>query len=216
MFDSSCDYLTNTINTVGAMGAGIALEFRLRVPEMYAIYKEKCNRREIDIGQYWIYDRPNRMRKKILNFPVKKGFNHPSKWEYIIEGLRYFVQNYEKDNITSIAMPTLGARLGKLDNEGVMIVMQEELRDLPIRIEIYSNYETDLFTKRVKNIIGEMSIYEISKEVGLPLPKSEQLKRQVSEAFFLPDLVTFHKTSVNIVQKLYDFGYRRSANARLG
>jgi O-acetyl-ADP-ribose deacetylase (regulator of RNase III) len=52
IFDSSCEYLTNTINTVGAMGAGLALEFRLRVPEMYQPYKKKCTSGEIKIGEY--------------------------------------------------------------------------------------------------------------------------------------------------------------------
>src|ERR1017187_6664006 len=125
IFDSSCEFLTNTINTVGAMGAGLALEFRLRIPEMYLLYKQKCEKGEISIGQYWIYDKPNRMGKKILNFPVKRGFNHPSKLEYIFDGLNYFEENYWRDKIISIAMPTLGSRLGKLDDDTVLLVMRE-------------------------------------------------------------------------------------------
>ena len=73
LFDSDCEYLTNTINTVGAMGAGLALEFRLRIPEMYEIYKQKCERGEIKIGQYWIYDKPNRAGKRSLISLSKKG-----------------------------------------------------------------------------------------------------------------------------------------------
>lgn len=215
IFDSSCEYLTNTINTVGAMGAGLALEFRLRVPEMYALYKEKCANGEIKIGKYWIYNRPNRMGKMILNFPVKKGFNHPSKWEYIIKGLRYFVENYRKDNITSIAIPTLGSRLGKLDDEGVLIMMQEELQNLPITIEIYRTYEQDRLTKWVKQLISEMTVSEISKEFGLSKSKSEQIKVRVSEAFLLSDLVRFQKMSIRLVQMLYDFGFNKSVNSKL-
>jgi len=215
IFDSSCEYLTNTINTVGAMGAGLALEFRLRVPEMYQLYKEKCTSGEIKTGKYWIYNRPNRIGKMILNFPVKKGFNHPSKWEYIIEGLRYFVKNYRKDNITSIAMPTLGSRLGKLDDEGVLIVMQEDLQNLPITIEIYRKYGQDRFTRWVKRLISEMTVSEISKEFGLPTSKSEQIKVRVSEAFLLSDLVIRHNMSIRLVQMLYDFGFKKSANLEL-
>ena len=215
IFDSSCEYLTNTINTVGAMGAGLALEFRLRVPEMYSLYKEKCASGEIKIGKYWIYDRPNRIGKKILNFPVKKGFNHPSKWEYIIKGLRYFVENYHKNNITSIAMPTLGSRLGKLDDEGVLIMMQEELQNLPITIEIYRKYEQDRLTKWVKRLISEMTVSEISKKFDLSTSKSEQIKARVSEVFLLSDLVSFHKMSIRLVQMLYDFGFIKSTNLKL-
>jgi len=215
IFDSSCEYLTNTINTVGAMGAGLALEFRLRIPEMYTLYKEKCANGEIEIGKYWIYDRPNRMGKIILNFPVKKGFNHPSKWEYITEGLRYFVENYRKDNITSIAIPTLGSRLGKLDDEGVLIMMKEDLQNLPITIEIYRTYEQDRLTKRVKRLISEMSVSEISREFKLPTAKSELIKARVSEVFLLSNLVTFKKLSIRLVQMLYDFGFNKSANSKL-
>ena len=215
IFDSSCEYLTNTINTVGAMGAGLALEFRLRVPEMYTIYKEKCAHGEIQIGKYWIYDRPNRMGKKILNFPVKKGFNHPSRWEYIIVGLRYFVENYRNDNIMSIAMPTLGSRLGKLDDEAVLIMLQEEFQDLPINIEIYRTYEQDRLTKSVKRLVSEMTVSEISKEFKLSLSKSEQVKVRLSEAFLLTDLIVFHKMSINLVRRLYDFGFNKSTNLKL-
>lgn len=215
IFDSSCDYLTNTVNTVGAMGAGLALEFRLRVPEMYEIYKQKCARGEIRIGEYWIYNRPNRTGKKILNFPVKKGFNHPSKWEYVIEGLRYFVKNYRNDKIMSIAIPTLGARLGKLDDEAVLIMMQEELQNLPINIEIYRTYEQDKLTKSVKRLISEMTVSEISTELHLPLSKSELIKTRLSKVFLLTDLIVLHKMSVNLVQLVYDFGFNKSGNLEL-
>jgi O-acetyl-ADP-ribose deacetylase (regulator of RNase III) len=215
IFDSSCACLTNTINTVGAMGAGLALEFRLRVPELYSLYKEKCARGEIEIGKYWIYDRPNRLGKVILNFPVKKGFNHPSKWEYIIQGLNYFVENYCKDNITSIAMPTLGSRLGKLDDKGVLIMMQEEFQNLPIRIEIYRTYEQDRLTKWVKRLISEMTVSEISMELGLSRSKSEEIKSRMSTVFLLSDLVVFDKMSVRLIQKLYDLGFNKSVNSKL-
>lgn len=215
IFDSACEYLTNTINTVGAMGAGLALEFRLRIPEMYFLYKDKCANGEIKIGEYWIYNRPNRMGKKILNFPVKKGFNHPSRWEYIIEGLRYFEDRYIADNITSIAMPTLGSRLGKLDDEAVLIMMCEDLEDLPITIEIYRNYAEDKITKWVKEQIAKMTPAEISRELGVSMRDSQRIKDRLPHLFLLSELVSFHKMSVGLVQALYDFGYSESRNLRM-
>jgi DNA-binding transcriptional ArsR family regulator len=197
------------------MGAGLALEFRLRIPDMYVQYKERCAKGEIRIGQYWIYDQPNRTGKRILNFPVKKGFNHPSKWEYVIDGLSYLVRNYKKDNITSIAMPTLGSRLGKLDDQGVVILMEEELQRLPINIEIYRTYEQDTLTKLVKRLIEQMTISEISKAFELSQEKSEKLKGCVAEAFLLSHLLTFHKLNIRLVQMLYDFGFNQLANRRL-
>ena len=215
LFDSSCDYLTNTINIVGAMGAGLALEFRLRVPEMYELYKDKCGRGEIQIGKYWIYDKPNRMGKKILNFPVKRGFNHPSTWDYVIRGMDYFLQNYERDGITSIAMPTLGARLGKLPNEDVLEMMRIDLENLPILVEVYQSYSQDRLTKWVKGEIASMSVEDISRQLGLSMRDSGKIKNRVSKAFLLSDLVAFNEMSVSLVQVLYDYAYRRMADLKL-
>ena len=215
IFDSQCEYLTNTVNTVGAMGAGLALEFRLRVPEMYEIYKQKCDKSEISIGKYWIYERPNRMGKKILNFPVKKGFNHPSKWEYLIDGLEYFVRNHRSDGITSIAFPTLGARLGKLDDEAVLQMMEEDLGHLPIKIEIYRHYSQDRLTRWVKEQISRMAEADISRELGVSLNEAERIKVRVTHSFLLSDLVAFDKMSVRLVQTLYDFGFERMVVSRL-
>jgi O-acetyl-ADP-ribose deacetylase (regulator of RNase III) len=215
LFDSSCEYLTNTINTVGAMGAGLALEFRLRIPEMYTLYKEKCEAGEIRIGQYWIYDKPNRMGKKILNFPVKKGFNHPSKWSYIMEGLSYFREHYSNDNIRSIAMPTLGSRLGKLDDEAVLMMMREDLRNLPITIEIYRSYQPDRLTRWVKQQIGSMSVSEVSRDLEMSMSESQRVKNRVARAFLLSDLVRFDGMSVHLVQRLYDFAFERMTNLSL-
>jgi len=209
IFDSTCDYITNTINTQGAMGAGLALEFRLRVPEMYSLYKELCLKGDIRIGEYWIYEKSNRIQKKILNFPVKTEFAQPSEYEYIIKGLDFFLENYEKDGIFSIAMPTLGSRLGRLDDEAVLEVMREDLSGLPIQIEIYQKYAQDRLTTMVKRAIGNMSPQELGTEFGLGLPEAELIKRKVHSCFLLSDLVAFQRISSNIVQKIYDFGFRK-------
>ena len=69
IFTSKCQTIVNTINCVGVMGAGIALECRLRYPEMYKKYVELCENREISIGILWLYKSEDRW---ILNFPTKK------------------------------------------------------------------------------------------------------------------------------------------------
>lgn len=215
VFDSPCDYLTNTVNTVGAMGAGLALEFRLRVPEMYSAYRSKCEKGEIRIGQYWIYDKPNRVGKKILNFPVKESFSQPSKFEYIIKGLNYFADHYERDGIRSIAFPTLGARLGKLEDSAVLEIMQEDLRSLPIDIEIFRHYAQDKLTKWVKNQFNKMSIKEISQELRITYVDAEQIKSKVQKYFLLSDLAAFGKIRMRLVQSIYDFAFEKARKIEL-
>ncbi len=68
IFTSKCQTIVNTVNCVGVMGAGMALECRLRYPEMHEKYILLCKDKLIDIGLLWIYKSPE---KWILNFPTK-------------------------------------------------------------------------------------------------------------------------------------------------
>jgi O-acetyl-ADP-ribose deacetylase (regulator of RNase III) len=47
--------LVNSVNCVGVMGAGIALEFKLRFPNMYDDYVTRCVRKEVKIGRPYVY-----------------------------------------------------------------------------------------------------------------------------------------------------------------
>ena len=43
VFNTPAKTIVNSVNIVGVMGAGIALEFKLRYPEMYKNYKKLLN-----------------------------------------------------------------------------------------------------------------------------------------------------------------------------
>ena len=68
IFTSKCQTIVNTVNCVGVMGAGIALECRLRWPDMHTVYQDLCRQRQITIGKLWLYKSTDRW---ILNFPTK-------------------------------------------------------------------------------------------------------------------------------------------------
>lgn len=114
VFDSNCDLLVNTINCKGVMGAGIALEFSLRYPEMYESYKRDCATGSIRVGETKIYECNG---QKILNFPTKDDPYKKSEIKFIVLGLEYFVKNYKNFNVKSVAFPLLGCRNGGLDFE---------------------------------------------------------------------------------------------------
>jgi len=209
IFDSNCRFLVNTINTVGAMGSGLALEFRLRIPIMYERYKDKCRNKELKIGQYWIFDDDQRLHKKILNFPTKSTFTKPSKPEYLYKGLYYFKENYGKNGIESIAFPVLGSRNGKLDRNYSMNIMRSFLDDIPINIEICLNQVQDKFTIKVIEFIESMNEKEIRDEVGLTKHYSRKLKENIHRIIFLSELVTFKILPVIEAGKLYDFSFRK-------
>ncbi|MBI1295819.1 phosphatase [bacterium] len=135
LFESPAQVLLNTVNTVGVMGKGVALQFKQLFPEMFEVYRDLCEQKQIDIGKLWLYKSPN---KWVLNFPTKRHWRHPSKIEYIVAGLEKFVQTYDKMGIHSIAFPPLGCGNGQLDFESqVQPLMHRYLGNLPIDVFIY-------------------------------------------------------------------------------
>jgi O-acetyl-ADP-ribose deacetylase (regulator of RNase III) len=136
LFESPAQTLVNTVNTVGVMGKGVALNFKRIYPEMFREYRELCEEGRIEIGSLHLYRTPH---KNVLNFPTKRHWRQPSKPEYIEAGLTTFVQNYEKMKIRSVAFPPLGCGNGELDFARVVQpIMEEYLRDLPIPVFIYA------------------------------------------------------------------------------
>ena len=134
IFTTQCQTLVNTVNCVGVMGAGIALECRLRYPTMYSKYVALCEQQKIDIGLLWLYKSPNRW---ILNFPTKKHWKAPSEEAYLHAGLQKFVQTYRAKEITSIAFPMLGADRGGIAHSTSLDILSQYLSPLDIDIEIY-------------------------------------------------------------------------------
>jgi len=135
IFQCPAQVFVNTVNTVGVMGKGVALEFKKLYPDMFEIYQSLCESGELKIGSLFLFKSPN---KWILNFPTKKHWRQPSKIDYIKQGLETFVRSYTKFNIHSIAFPALGCGNGELNFEKqVQPLMEEHLKNLLIDIFIY-------------------------------------------------------------------------------
>lgn len=139
IFASKCQTLVNTVNCDGVMGAGIALEFKLRMPAMFDRYVELCRRRLVAVGNLWLYKPPadHRDKRWVLNFPTKRHWRDPSKVEYLEAGLDKFVSTYKEKNIQSIAFPVLGAKNGGLEEDESLRIMERHLADCCIPLEIY-------------------------------------------------------------------------------
>ena len=139
IFTSKCQTLVNTVNCQGVMGAGIALEFKLRLPDMFEQYVDKCKKGDIDIGKSWLYKTPLGAREGrwVLNFPTKRQWRYPSRFQYLRAGLEDFLQTYQEKGIESIAFPVLGASNGGLDEDESLTVMQNYLERCDIPVEIY-------------------------------------------------------------------------------
>jgi O-acetyl-ADP-ribose deacetylase (regulator of RNase III) len=135
IWQSPAQTLVNTVNTVGAMGKGIALQFKKQYPEMYEQYRELCKQKKLTVGKLWLYRGEDRW---VINFPTKKHWRHPSKREYVEDGLKKFVSVYETFGITSISFPQLGTGHGGLDWDLVVKpLMEHYLKPLPIPVYIH-------------------------------------------------------------------------------
>ena len=179
IFNTSCQTLVNTVNCVGVMGRGIALECKLRFPDMFEKYKDFCERKLIKPGslQLWSVSKP-----WILNFPTKIHWKDPSKIEYLEKGLDKFKNEYSEKNITSIAFPLLGSSLGGLPEDLVYKTMLSYLEPLKnIDIEIYeydSNAKDDLFDL-FYNKVWRFSVDDYKKNLKINKIAAENLKTAI-------------------------------------
>lgn len=140
LFESKAKTLVNTINCVGVMGKGIALEFKKRFPDMFDEYVAMCESGIVQPGKPYVYQDLN--GTSILNFPTKDHWRSPSTLSYIVSGLTWFTEHYSEYGITSIAFPPLGCGNGGLTWDVVGPVMYDHLKDLPIEIEVYAPFGT--------------------------------------------------------------------------
>ena len=140
IFKSECQTIVNTVNCVGVMGKGLALQFKKKFPDMYYEYRYACKRGEISQGgDIWVWNYVDFYKhKKILCFATKEHWMNDSKLEWIERGLIFFVNNYKSLGITSIAFPKLGCTNGNLNWENdVKPLMYKYLQNLDIDCEIY-------------------------------------------------------------------------------
>lgn len=138
IFDSDAEALVNTVNTIGVMGKGVALQFIERFPTNFKLYAAACKKEEVEIGKMFITATNSLLNPKwIINFPTKKHWIDKSSYSFIELGLDDLVGQIENLDIKSIAIPALGAGLGGLDWDTVKTIIENTLHDLNIDITIF-------------------------------------------------------------------------------
>lgn len=154
IFNSDAMAVVNTVNCVGAMGKGIALDFKLRFPEMFREYQKICFRHILKPGQILPYTKSTPI---ILNFAIKDDWKDPSKEEWIEQTLKKFVANYKSMGIKSVAFPWMGAMNGGLPIETIKYLTRKYLSGLEdIDVEVY-DFDPDVPCKLflcLENIIN--------------------------------------------------------------
>lgn len=140
LFESRAQTWVNTVNCVGVMGKGVALEFKKRFPDMFADYRARCQRGEVRLGRPYLYKRT--VLPWILNFPTKDHWRDVAKLDAIVEGLEYLRSHYREWGITSLAVPPLGCGQGQLEWRIVGPTLYRHLDALGIPVELYAPHGT--------------------------------------------------------------------------
>lgn len=129
---AKADALVNTVNCVGVMGRGIALQFAKAFPEMFQAYEAACKRGEVEPGKVLTHDL-NRFEQPhyVINVPTKKHWRGKSRMEYVEAGLAALVEEVRRLGIKSVAVPPLGCGLGGLEWSDVRPRIEEAFSAVP-------------------------------------------------------------------------------------
>lgn len=129
---ADAEAIVNTVNCVGVMGRGIALQFKKAFPANFRVYALACEAGEVQPGKMFVHDTGSFTNPRyIINFPTKRHWKGKSRMEDIDSGLAALAQEVSERGIKSIAVPPLGAGLGGLDWDNVRPRIEAALRDLP-------------------------------------------------------------------------------------
>ncbi|MCF8869723.1 type II toxin-antitoxin system antitoxin DNA ADP-ribosyl glycohydrolase DarG [Xanthomonas campestris] len=167
LFESTSEAIVNTVNCVGVMGKGVALEFKKRWPENYKFYKKACDAGALRPGTLLIFDRNslllNPTPRFLINFPTKDHWRAKSRIEYIELGLNALVEDIRRLGISSVAIPPLGCGNGGLDWDLVRPLIVSKLSELPnVNFSIYGpapTNETAEFARSEVRLTAGQALY---------------------------------------------------------
>jgi O-acetyl-ADP-ribose deacetylase (regulator of RNase III) len=132
LLEADAEALVNTVNCVGVMGKGIALQFKQAFPENFSLYAKVCKEGRMVVGKMLVFETGNMVNPKyIVNFPTKRHWKGKSKMEDIDAGLEDLVAQIKRYRIQSIAIPPLGAGLGGLNWAEVEPRIEKAFAELP-------------------------------------------------------------------------------------
>lgn len=216
LFESQAQTWVNTVNCVGVMGKGVALEFKKRFPDMFEDYAARCRRAEVKLGRPYLYKRT--VLPWILNFPTKHHWREVADLQAIVQGLEYLRQHYRRWGITSLAVPPLGCGQGQLEWRIVGPTLYRHLAALAIPVELYAPHGTP-HEQLQPSFLGTLA-QEGDLPVAMPEPQwirpawvalVEILQRIEAQRYHWPvGRITFQKIAYVATEEGLDTGFQYS------
>ncbi len=150
LLTDNAEALVNTVNEVGVMGKGIALMFREKFPDNARVYEEACRSGLVRVGTVLLTPASELFGPSwIIHFPTKKHWRHPSKFQWIKDGLVDLARVIREKNIRSIALPPLGCGNGGLDWNPVREEIESTFADLTeVDVRVYA--PTNIYQNSMK------------------------------------------------------------------
>ncbi|MGA9407007.1 MAG: macro domain-containing protein [Bacteroidota bacterium] len=132
LLDADVEALVNTVNTVGVMGKGIALQFRGTFPKNYKAYSKAAKEGKLSLGKMFVFESKELNGPKfIINFPTKSHWKYKSRLEDIKTGLFDLIGVIRQHHIRSVAVPALGCGNGGLRWDDVRPLIEQVSLSLP-------------------------------------------------------------------------------------
>ena len=192
ILEAEVEALVNTVNCVGVMGKGIALQFRHKFPLNYKSYEQSCKNGDVQLGRMFVYATGSFVGPRyIINFPTKYHWRGKSRTGDIEAGLHDLVAHVKRLNIKSIAVPPLGCGNGGLDWNDVRPIIEQALDAVPnVRIQLYEPRgapapdDIAVATKRPRMTLARAGIFKLIEQYGIPGYRLQLLEVQ-KLAYFL-------------------------------
>ncbi|UZQ54536.1 macro domain-containing protein [Trichothermofontia sichuanensis B231] len=192
LLEAKAEALVNTVNCVGVMGKGIALQFKQAFPENFKQYKQACDRGEVQPGRMFTVATGTLFNPRyIINFPTKRHWRGKSRLEDIEVGLEALVAEVRRLGIQSIAIPPLGCGNGGLDWAVVKPLIVDTFADLPtVTVLIFEPVgaptaaPVQVSTQRPKMTRGRALVIALLDRYGIPGYRLGRLEAQ-KLAYFL-------------------------------
>ena len=195
MRQDDVDAIVNTVNCVGVMGKGIALQFRNKWPENNRAYEAACKAREVRLGRMFVFDSGGLVKPNyIINFPTKDHWRGKSSLESIREGLKDLVAQVKRLRIRSIAVPPLGCGNGGLEWSEVRPLIEGAFAELPdVEVRLFEPSgapdpkSMEVKTRRPRMTAGRAAILKVldtyrALEYGLSRIEVQKLAYFLQEA----------------------------------
>ncbi|MCL5961179.1 MAG: macro domain-containing protein [Chloroflexi bacterium] len=194
LLEADAEALVNTVNTVGVMGKGVALQFRQAFPENYKEYRKACARHEVLPGHMFVVPTGRMTNPRlIINFPTKRHWQEKARMEDIESGLAALVDIVKENGIRSLAVPPLGCGNGGLNWGEVRPRIEAAFAALPeVHVLLYAPQgapnaeDMRVATRRPRMTPGRAALLGLLRDYALPGYRLSLLEIQ-KLAYFLQD-----------------------------